>query len=114
MQVVLLSKCFCSLNSKLSGVPCRNGNSMYVKTPTQKCSHTHIKERDLLKAIFTGDLGLGIRPGPPEGAISAELSNLLVEAVGQHYCEGHAFFCLIGGIAKHESLRQRIKVSKLQ
>lgn len=79
------------------------------KTIEHKTVHISINECDLLKAIFTGDLGLRIGAGPPEGPIAAELSNLLVEAVGQHYCEGHALFCLIGGIAKHESLFQMRK-----
>jgi len=54
--------------------------------------------------VLAGDLSLGIGSGPPKGAVAAELAETFVELVGEHHCQRHALFRLVGGVTEHEAL----------
>ena len=54
--------------------------------------------------VEAGDLGLGVRTQPSEGAVLTEPGHLNVEAVREGGGERHAFLGLVGGVAKHETL----------
>jgi len=55
-------------------------------------------------SVQAGDLGLGVRTQPSEGAVLTETGHLNVEAVREGGGERHAFLSLVGGVAKHEAL----------
>lgn len=57
-----------------------------------------------LLLVLDGDLGLGVRAEPAEGAIAAEVGHAAVELVGEHNGHGHHLGSLVRGIAEHDTL----------
>ena len=54
--------------------------------------------------VLDGDLGLAIGTEPPEGAILADIGELLAELGGKKVGEGHGRVGLVGGVAEHDTL----------
>ena len=57
-------------------------------------------------------LGLGVRSGPPECAVTPQVSDLLVHLVSQLQGERHALGGLVSGVPEHQALKIR-KLLKL-
>ena len=53
-------------------------------------------------------LGLGIRPQPGEDPGASEFRHSGIEFVGEDNSEGHTLFCLVGGIAEHQTLEESV------
>jgi ATP-dependent DNA ligase len=51
-------------------------------------------------------LCLRVGTGPAKSSGAAKFSNLLVQAMSQDDGERHAFFCFIGGISEHQTLKE--------
>ena len=58
----------------------------------------------LLELVLGGDLGLAVRPGPPEGAVTSELGDLPVHLVRELEGEWYVLRCLVSGVAEHQAL----------
>lgn len=54
--------------------------------------------------VEAGDLSLGVRTEPAQGAVLTETRHLNVEAVGERGGERHALLSLVSGVAKHKTL----------
>lgn len=54
--------------------------------------------------VLHGDLGLGVRAQPGEGAVAASVGHGLVQLVGQQVAERVHLGGLVGGISEHETL----------
>lgn len=57
-----------------------------------------------LVLVLDGDLGLRVGAEVGEGAVTATVSHLLVQLVGQHEGQGHELGGLVGGVTEHDTL----------
>lgn len=64
------------------------------------------------KAQEEAHLRLGVGPQPGEGPGASQVRHPDVEFVSQDDGQGHALFCLIGGIAEHQTLKQGTGLSE--
>ena len=55
-------------------------------------------------SVLNGDLGLGVRAEPGDGAIFTGISHGLVQLVGKDDSQGEELRGLVGGITKHDTL----------
>lgn len=58
------------------------------------------------RAKEEADLSLRVRPQPGEDPRASQVRHAGVELVSEDDGEGHALFCLIGGVAEHQTLER--------